>query len=54
MVHGILFIQLTCLTVLMYNLFPGLLWSSPWSWTLAEIFGIRKLESLGYRVVLFV
>ena len=33
-VHGILFIQLTCLTVLTYNLFPGLLWSSPWSWTL--------------------
>ena len=27
-VHGILFIQLTCLTVLTYNLFPGLLWSS--------------------------
>jgi len=22
------------LTVLTYNLFPGLLWSSPWSWTL--------------------
>ena len=34
MVHGIRFIQLTCLTVLTYNLFPGLLWSSPWSWTL--------------------
>ena len=33
-IHGILFIQLTCLTVLTYNLFPGLLWSSPWSWTL--------------------
>ena len=30
-VHGILFIQLTCLTVLTYNLFPGLLWSSSWS-----------------------
>ena len=26
--------QITCLTVLTYNLFPGLLWSSPWSWTL--------------------
>ena len=26
-VHGILFIQLTCLTVLSYNLFPGPLWS---------------------------
>ena len=26
--------QLTCLTVLSNNLFPGLLWSSPWSWTL--------------------
>jgi len=34
MVHGILFIQLTCLTVLSNNLFPGPLWSSPWSWTL--------------------
>ena len=33
-VHGILFIQLTCLTVLTYNLFPGPLWSSPWSWIL--------------------
>ena len=30
-VHGILFIQLTCLTVLSNNLFPGPLWSSPWS-----------------------
>ena len=27
-------IQLTCLTVLSNNLFPGPLWSSPWSWTL--------------------
>ena len=27
------FIQLTCLTVLSNNLFPGPLWSSPWSWT---------------------
>ena len=34
MVHGILFIQLTCLTVLSNNLFTGPLWSSPWSWTL--------------------
>ena len=33
-VHGILFIQLTCLTVLLNNLFPGPLWSSPRSWTL--------------------
>ena len=33
-VHGILSIQLTCLTVLSNNLFPGPLWSSPWSWTL--------------------
>ena len=30
-VHGILFIQLTCFTVLSNNLFPGPLWSSPWS-----------------------
>ena len=30
-VHGILFIQLTCLTVLSNNFFPGPLWSSPWS-----------------------
>ena len=30
-VHGILFIQLTCLTVLLDNLFPGPLWSSPCS-----------------------
>ena len=28
---GILFIQLTCLTVLLDNLFLGPLWSSPWS-----------------------
>ena len=28
------FIQLTCLTVLSNNLFPGPLWSSPWSWAL--------------------
>ena len=33
-VHGILFIQLTCLTVLSNNHVPGPLWSSPWSWTL--------------------
>ena len=32
-VHGILFIQLLCLTVLSNNLFPGPLWSSHWSWT---------------------
>jgi len=31
MVHGILFIQLTCSTVLSDNLFPGPLWSSLWS-----------------------
>ena len=30
-VHGILFIQLTCLTVLSNNLFPGPLRSSHWS-----------------------
>ena len=34
MVHSILFIQLTCLTVLSNNLFPGPLWFSPWSSTL--------------------
>ena len=34
MVHGILFIHFTCLTVLSYNLCPGPLWSSSWSWTL--------------------
>ena len=34
MVHGILFIHFTCLTVLSYNLCPGPLRSSSWSWTL--------------------
>ena len=33
-VHGILFIQLTCLTVLSNNLFPSPLWSSSWPWIL--------------------
>ena len=33
-VHGILFIQLTCLTVLSNNPFPGPLSSSTWYWTL--------------------
>ena len=34
MIHSILFIQFTCLTVLFHNLSPGPLWSSSWSWTL--------------------
>ena len=28
------FVHFTCLTVLSYNLSPGPLWSSSWSWTL--------------------
>ena len=34
MIHNILFIQFTFLTVLFDNLSPGPLWSSSWSWTL--------------------
>jgi len=34
MIHGILCVQFTCLTVLFDNLCPGPLWSSSWSWTL--------------------
>ena len=33
-IHSILFVQLTCLTVLFNNLCSGPLWSSSWSWTL--------------------
>ena len=33
-INSILFVHFTCLTVLSYNLFPGRLWSSSWSWTL--------------------
>jgi len=33
-IHSILFVQFMCLTVLFYNIFPGPLWSSSWSWTL--------------------
>ena len=34
-IHGILFVHFfACLTVLSYNLSPGPLWSSSWSWTL--------------------
>ena len=32
-ISGILFVHFTCLTVLSYNLSPGPLWSSSWSWT---------------------
>jgi len=32
--HSILFVQFTCLTVLFGNLSPGPLWSSSWSWIL--------------------
>ena len=34
MIHSILCVQFTCLTILFDNLFPGPLWSSSWSWTL--------------------
>ena len=34
MIHGILFVHFTCLTILSDNLCPGFLWSSSWSWTL--------------------
>ena len=34
MIHSILCVQFTCLTVLSDNLSPGPLWSSSWSWTL--------------------
>ena len=34
MIHGILFVQFTSLTVLLDNLSPGPLWSSSWPWTL--------------------
>ena len=34
MIHGILFVQFTSLTVLSDNLSPGPLWSSSWPWTL--------------------
>ena len=37
MIHGILFVQFTSLTVLSDNLSPDPLWSSPWSWTLSFI-----------------
>ena len=33
-INGILFVHFTRLTVLSYNLSPGPLWSSSWSWTL--------------------
>ena len=33
-INGILFVHFMCLTILLYNLFPGPLWSSSWSWTL--------------------
>ena len=32
-INGILFVHFTSLTVLSYNLSPGPLWSSSWSWT---------------------
>jgi len=32
--NDILFVHFTCLTVLSYNLSPGPLWSTSWSWTL--------------------
>ena len=34
MIHSILCVQFTCLTMLYDNLSPGPLWSSSWSWTL--------------------
>ena len=34
MIHGILLVQFTSLTVLSDNLSPGPLWSSSWPWTL--------------------
>ena len=34
MIHSILCVQFTCLTVLFDNLSPGPLWSSSWPWTL--------------------
>ena len=34
MIHGILFVQFTSLTVFSDNLSPGPLWSSSWPWTL--------------------
>ena len=33
-INDILFVQFTSLTVLLYNISPGPLWSSSWSWTL--------------------
>ena len=33
-INGILSVHFTCLTVLSYNLSPGPLWSTSWSWTL--------------------
>ena len=34
MIHSILFVQFTCLTVLFHNLCPSPLWFSSWSWAL--------------------
>jgi len=34
MIHSILLVQFTCLTVLFHNLSPGPLWSTSWSGTL--------------------
>ena len=31
-IHGILFVQFTCLTILSNNLSPGPIWFSSWSW----------------------
>ena len=39
-ISGIHFVHFTCLTVLSYNLSPGPLWSSSWSWTLNFILHI--------------
>ena len=38
MIHGILSVQFTCLTVFFHNLTPSFLWSTSWSGTLHFIF----------------
>ena len=46
MINGIHSVHFTCLTILSYNLCPGHLWSSSWSWTLNFIhFFTQSLSS---------
>ena len=49
MTNCIHFVHFTCLTVLSYNLSPGPLWSSSWSWTLNFI-----LHTFLHPIIIFV